>query len=620
MILTLILSLLLSVWALTSYLWDKYRVVRDVQNFYWMARAQDPTLFPIDFIYLGSYRVIPMDILGLHFVFQPLSLGYGFIFYVAATLMDYAWLVKGAAVVLLLVSVTYLFRFGKSFSDRWAAVSLSLLFVFFILASPLSISIFSGLQRAFALPMLIVFLYYLSSKQYAAAALIIFGGSLIYLPNLPLMVLAYLMVMVNIKYPFKISFNLEKKMVLPFLLAVLFSSFIAAFGVASQLRLLPNQNIDVFVTAAEQSTQVQDLPRFQPGGSTPLFIGFPFLGRAGIFDTGGDVLNFIILMIFSGLTYRIVGRSSLAKVPRAVWYLVVAGLVMYAISFFFVFVLSSFALYLPSRYTRSTLILAGLFYVGLNWVDFLRLLPDWVRRNNRLIVFSWVSFVLMFGAVYLVSPNRQLLIPTFWFIGLIMCSLLTPLGASALVWLITNQTLKPAFLKWGAVAVLLLITMSMATFYIDILGIKTTNPSAAERSIYEFVATLPKDAVIVGDPDLMTNIPLFSKRSVLFREMFPNAKAPITQYFVSQYANTPRPMFDFCRRYQVNYVILNQEEFRPRYLAQGHFFYEPWNSQIVELVNGRTEFALLDLKPIFTSGPYRVIKCDAETFLAASEK
>lgn len=620
LLLVLVISLFVSTYFLSSYFLDQYRVVRDVQNFYWMARAQDPALFPIDFIYLGSYRVLPLEIFGKHVVLQPLSLGYGLIFYVAAMVIDYAWLVKIAALILLLVSVIYLFSFGKQFGEKEAAVSLSLLFVFFMLASPLSISIFSGLQRAFALPILIVFLYYLSGNRYAAAALVIVGASLIYLPNLPLMVLTYLMVLVKFGFPFKTSLSLNKKRVLPLLLAVLFSSFVAAFGVASQLRLLPNQDTELFVAAVEQNTPVHDLPRFQTGGSTPLFIGFPFLGRAGIFDTGGDVLNFIVLMIFSALIYKIAGRSSLARIPRPVWYLAAAGLVMYAVSLFFVFVLSSFALYLPSRYTRSTLMLAALFYVGLNWSDLIRLLPNWLRRNRKLIVFACVSFVFMLGSVYLISPNRQLLIPTFWFIGLVACGLLTPLGVSALAWLIAIQPSRLGALRWGVATIILLLTILMATIYIDILGVKTTNPSAEERAAYEFVATLPKDAVMIGDPDLMTSIPLFSKRSVLFREMFPHPQAPITQYFDSQYADTPQPMLDFCRQYQVNYVILNQEEFKPHYMAREQFFYEPWNSQIVEIVDGRTEFALLDLQPIFTSGPYRVIKCDAETFLAASQK
>ena len=62
--LTLAASLLLTVWASSSHLWDKYRVVMDVQDYYWMALAQDPTLFARDYIYLPTSQILQFNIWG----------------------------------------------------------------------------------------------------------------------------------------------------------------------------------------------------------------------------------------------------------------------------------------------------------------------------------------------------------------------------------------------------------------------------------------------------------------------------------------------------------------------------------------------------------------------------
>jgi len=74
---TLGVSLLLTIWASSSHLWDRYRVVMDVQSYYWMALAQDPTLFARDYLYLPSNSVIDTNVLGFRLLLAPRSLGHG---------------------------------------------------------------------------------------------------------------------------------------------------------------------------------------------------------------------------------------------------------------------------------------------------------------------------------------------------------------------------------------------------------------------------------------------------------------------------------------------------------------------------------------------------------------
>jgi len=142
------------------------------------------------------------------------------------------------------------------------------------------------------------------------------------------------------------------------------------------------------------------------------------------------------------------------------------------------------------------------------------------------------------------------------------------------------------------------------------------NPSDPERDIYEFVGSLPKDVVLAGDLEIMSGIPLFSQRSVLFRELHPDINAPILDFFDALYAESPETVLGFCQRYNLSYLVLDRTDFAPDYLAEGNFFYQPYNDMIVEMVAGRTNFVLPHLQPVFASGPFVVIKCDAETVLA----
>jgi hypothetical protein len=212
--------------------------------------------------------------------------------------------------------------------------------------------------------------------------------------------------------------------------------------------------------------------------------------------------------------------------------------------------------------------------------------------------------------VYLFSPDPKLLIPTFWFIGLIFSGMFTLLGASILFWLVTTNFSSGSWLKWGIFLGLGLFIVYLGTTYINIVGLKTTNPSQAEREVYEFVATLPKDAMIAGDPEIMTNIPLFSKRSILFRALFPNPNAPFIEYFDAQYAESVEPIIHFCQRYQVDYLVIDMDELTPTYMAKQNFFYDPWNESIVERVANHSNFIIPHLEPVFASGPFRVIDCN----------
>lgn len=599
--LTIGFSMVMSLLVLWPHLGDKYRVTWDVQNFYWMARFQDSALFTNDHYYFAIGQVVELDIFGFPLVVYLYSLGYGLLFFLASFLIDPIWFHKLLIFGLMPLGVIYFFRLGHLKGNPITAVSLSLYFIFFILASSEIMSPATGLQRGFAIPFLIIFAYYMTTEKYWHAATIIWLCSLIYLPIFPLLVVSYGLGFLKTAPPF---IQLERQTLLPLVISLILSTL------AVSLIFIPESS---FATVSD--APVSENPAYQPGGIRPLFFVFPIIGRAGLFETSADALNQAILCLLSGLVYVMVGRSSLQKLPGIFWQILVAGTIMFFASLIAIYIFSSFALYLPSRYSRNALFITSLCFIGLNWDSFLSYAPAWFYKKRGVILTILISLPIISGIVYLLSPVPILVWPMLLMAGLFMMGLLTPLGASLLFWLLNGQIPVSAAKKPGAIIIVGSLTLMMGVYYAQVVGLKTINPPPAEREIYEFVATLPKDVLLAGTPDIMTNIPLFSRRSVLFRGLFPRGTEPIIEYFEAQYAEAPAAILTFCQTYHVDYLIINRTEFTPTYLADQNFFFQPYNDTIVEVVAGRSDFVLPHLETVFTSDPFAVIKCNEETVL-----
>jgi hypothetical protein len=171
--------------------------------------------------------------------------------------------------------------------------------------------------------------------------------------------------------------------------------------------------------------------------------------------------------------------------------------------------------------------------------------------------------------------------------------------------------------RLAALLIVATLTLYVGGSYVKTLGLRTINPSAPEREIYEFVASLPKDVLVVGEPELMMGIPLYARRRVMFSALHPDVGAPILDFFDAQYAESPEEVFDFCQRFGVDYLIRNTINFTPNYLNQEEFFFQPYNDLIVEMVASRSNFVLPRLQPVYTSGSFAVISCSAEIVFAA---
>jgi hypothetical protein len=631
----ILFSLVATLWSQSPHLWDRYRVIKDVQGFFWIARYWDAGLFPVECVTLSQGEaVVEVGFLGLRLLLYPASLGYGLLFYLVGPLVDHVWLMKHLVFILMPLCVLFLFKLGRRVKGNRTGLELGLLFVFVILASPQSISIVSGLQRALTMPILILFLYFMTAGKYTWAALMVWAGLLFYAPLFPLTMLAYLFSMIEFRRPSRPRLKLTRSRVMPiaivFLLSFLNLLFIFAsrYGVLGDLApapcpMLPSTQASASPGETSESVPLAQRPSYQSGGATPYFTVFPWLGRAGVFDTGGDVLNLFVLLLFGSFIYLVLGPRSLRRLPGPCWCLLAAGLLLYGMSLFAILQLHTNVLYLPSRYTRGTLILVALCFTGVNWTDFWHSAPGWFHRNCRLLIFFIVALGVALTAGYVFFSTGFPMLPALRLLGLAFLAVLTILGGGFLVWVLQPPVLRilgkadPWKKSLGVVGVfaVCIVTLSTGAVYIRTLEAKPINPSQAERDVYEFVATLPKDVMLAGEPEIMDGIPLFSERAVLFRDLFPREEAPIVEFFDAQYAESPQVVVDFCRRYGVDYLVIDRSVFAPDYMAGKDFFYQPYNDEIVELVAERSDFILLDVEPVFTSGSLLVIECGADTLL-----
>ena len=593
MISALVISILWSVAVLWPKLTDWYRVPGDVRTFYWMAKFQDPALFTYDG-FLNNNRLAQIDIWGYPFLLYPTSLGYSLLFYVASFFIEPILFGKLLFLFLVPFSVIFLFKLGKKITeDDKAAFILSLLFVYFNVPCSTAMSVASGLQRSFALPLLIVFIYYLYVNKHRLAALFIPIAALIYIPNALLMALTYLFYMIEFQKEDKLSFKTNREKLLSFMMAVFLTLPIAAWVLIKQFNL-----IDPVAT----STLVRE-----SHGLDFLFVGFPWLGRTSFFTKIGDALDFLTLLTLSIAIYFVCGKESLKRIPSVYWNLLLSGAVLYILSLGTILVFSSDVLYYPSRYSRVSLFLILLVFVSLNLEHFFNQIFE--HFNKALKVFAGVgggvsiSLILLYNflgetvTVLFIAVWIELLV--FFLIGLSIMFLYTELAKQS----------KPA-LKRIASTTIVGVSMIVGVFHARITGFLTLNPTPDQRALYEYVSHLPKDAVLSGSPDELSDITLFSQREVFIKDLHPNKRDPIVEAMDAYYAETPAKIAEFCQQYGVAYIVRDDEDFSEAFLNQGEFFYD--NDAIKEMISERTYFALQYIEAEFQSGPLSLIKCDPE--------
>lgn len=600
----ILISVIWSIIVLWPHLFDWYRVPIDEQTFYWMAKFQDPTLFPNE----KFGQLVDVELFSRSIVLYPISLGYSVLFYLASFFVEPILFSKILGFFLLPLSLIYVFKLIKSISksDKTAFV-VSVLFVFYNLASPDSMAMASGLQRAFALVFIISYLYFLREEKYSRIAFLLPLIALIYMPTLPLIVSAYLFTFLEINNNFVISIKWQKEKMFSFLAGIVLASLIALWGFIVNHQL----HISADVNTLTHDTSIFRNPTYQQGGTTPIYSFFPWVGRAGLFELNTELLNFLVLLFLGILIYFFVDEKERYAIPFEFKSLLKAGFLLYFMSLSAIFFFNSFVLYMPSRYTRTILFFVVFCFVGLNLEKLIQQILKKIQGRLKTIILIGIAILGIFA--FLIALNW---IKTIFWLGLGFWGVVLTIFLAINVKLFVHELKKESFdfFQLGVTGFLLLLLVFPAVKYSRLVGFGTINPTENERDLYSYVSTLPKDVTLAGSPEELTGIPLFAQRSVLFKDLRPSKSAPVIDFFDAYYAENPQDVLTFCMENEVDYLVYNTADYEIGYLKAGDFFYKPYNKHIREIVEYREEFIIPQAKKEFLSGQLGVIKCSFNSF------
>lgn len=143
---------------------------------------------------------------------------------------------------------------------------------------------------------------------------------------------------------------------------------------------------------------------------------------------------------------------------------------------------------------------------------------------------------------------------------------------------------------------------------------------ADQPQLYNFLQSLPKNVFLAGHPTFMNNIPTFAKRKVLINEetsepyytnYYSVIKARTYDFFNAYYSDSPKLIFDFCKKYNITHIIVCKSDFSKDCLERGEFYLEPFNDYIKNLIKNKNRFALMEIpetEKIFDENDIFVIK------------
>jgi hypothetical protein len=182
-------------------------------------------------------------------------------------------------------------------------------------------------------------------------------------------------------------------------------------------------------------------------------------------------------------------------------------------------------------------------------------------------------------------------------------------------------SLQPAKQVQVAVSVLLVIASvgsACWTWKPDLIKVYSD-----QRALYGYLGTVEKNAVISAPYTIASNIPAFSRRSVLVdREVtipfhvqyYQEMRTRLQDSMNAYYATEPGPVLHFLRTHHPDYVVLNQRDFKPKKIRQmPKLSYNAFSeAEALQAIEGEKQGRLLLLNlsatcQSFQSGPYIVI-------------
>jgi hypothetical protein len=537
---------------------------------YWTRRFQDPHLFtdPLTHALLQT-GYVPWGIQGLYllasYVVDPIRFG--------------AW----GAVAVAPFTVWLVFRIVREHAGwrpgAWLAAALFLL--------PWSMERFSGTHsRAFEQPIVLLTLLLVLRRHHRWAALVPVAGALLYPPGA--LIGAGVVAAAAVAFPGRRP-AIDRELALT---AAVCAAAVVAVLLAPRAAGLPSGHL-ISAAAARR------YPEFHAHGQMEFFrksLLVTLRGRYSGFDLKACGA---ILLTAAMLTLAVRPRNALL-VRREVWMTGAISLVLFGLAWALLF-----RLYLPNRYTHPIVPLACI-VIGVCWR------PAWDAAVGRLGRWSAVvlAAVLPAAAVWIgvrLFPLGPLMseAKAHAMVGNIAPALAVAAGAGALVCAAALAPVGPR--RAGPVgAVALGAVFSGALLVGAVTGTSSGRDylTCGSPHLQTFLRTLPKDAIVAGDPVKLDCVPVEAQRPVVIsRKLYQAVDAGYLKVIrprmfamlQAYYGSSVRAIAALRARFSADYLVVQRDVVEVRRAPPAYEQMAPFARVIDGILARRTRPAALAL-------------------------
>ena len=591
---------------------DYYTVDDDTcQHIYWMAEFREKGLF--------------QDDLQTRFVKFVQPRGFVAIYWLASFLVKPLIFARTVPFILALVSTYFFLRLGRSKGSLQTGFFLVLLL--FIDDAHLD-SFAGGLHKAFAFPFFAIFLYYLSRERFVEAGVTTAASAFFYPPGTALILVAFALSLIKFS-GLKPSLSISKKKV-----AAIGISCLLVFLILFSQYLWPGR--DEALGKIVNRKEMEKMAEFRAGGrvtSIPQPKLFPEMGR--------NMWN-CFLLVSLGIFILILPKN-IVRVPKEGWYFLLSGIILFEAAKIF-----AARLYEPNRYLHYGLSIFFLLFLASAARASIEVVARAKKRTLKLTSRALaVVTIVSIGAyltyrttnkidfekmVFKYGPQGETPEENLRWIEARYDRYLLALGLLALLpgvlYVALTLRERDKINEKGLKVILAAIFLASGFGYNLYFG-KKHFISYPHKGLYQFLATLPKDSLLAGHPEIMDPVPLYSRRRVLVTAelshpymdgYYGKIKERSLRFFDAYYSASGQEILHFARKFGVTHLVVNREHFSPEYLRAGNFYFQPYNDYVQNLVKGNREFFLGRIptdKILFEEDDIFVIKADEDTLSTA---
>jgi hypothetical protein len=549
------------VFAHWNALTNQYVIADDVrQQIYWMQQWQDPDLFRGDLLTEYAKNYVPLGVKSIYFA--------------TARLMNPVQFTKVVTGVLYVITALLFFGIGRRFGDDLTALFIVCGYFF---SAPILDKMAGGISQSFSIPLLAAYVLSLGRGKPVEAGFVILCASL-FNPYICLLCLVTHLLYLSHVYG-------------PTILGLLVPGLRLGRGADSG---------EAQKSSSDQAGPTPPLPAAPPtdlgallyrliAQNAPVATAVGLMAVQYVFFKSTDFGALVTWRDMAGkVEYTLTGRYEIVPVKSFFYELIRP----------FHFVSPEAAPFIFGALCIGAILSACVWRkVGLD------------HRGFRPFVYLWIASVVLYLASYiflmkLFLPRRYVECPAHVFYAV-------------LIGIILSLFFTLAKLRKAAFPLLTTVIIAAAALRVYHVGIYDYSSQA---QLFRFLESTPASSLIAGHPDLMDNAPTFARRKAFvtyelshtwYMGYWDIIKKRTYDFFRAYYARDPADVRAFCQANGIDYLLVQDDDFRLDKINKPGFYFEPFQSYVRQLAGAGGSFALLDAKefpPIYRQNGVSVIK------------